>query len=526
MEIELADGDYPRIGLALAGGGTRAALFQLGAIRFLEAANIMRHVSVVSAVSGGALAGARYFTDLDRQLRENPGQHRLDACDAVIDRFAATLADAPPRARGDARRYVERNWISPALTLGDLPATGPRLLLGTTAVNSGQRIVYGREHVREMHEQIEQPETHPLSLAAAVSGALATPGTWRPVPVGSELLADGAMADNQGVETLLDYFSLSIPTRNTLAPTLRQEDDDDSPIVFILCDGSRQAAEFAKPSPSDAYAIMHAESRRRMLTWLVDGEGTGPFETLVLAHRGMALPEDKVDGAIPEGLIAALAGLPDDLGRVGRLERDLLVYQGYLLMATQVEALCPELLPYNLSLLGFEGSHFRCPPVSQELCDPSLRAPKDAIANRELLAAHLRAIGRPRADLLRFPLLYGGLAILAVAAGWALLHVLLHGAGLGASVQGELARLGEQAASLIWERSSSKIVQGPLDPGGSVWGLIHVFAAAICVLLAASASWLGYASLKQSLRLPERCDDNLLATLESKMPRVNPPAAD
>ncbi|MFT5130776.1 MAG: putative acylesterase/phospholipase RssA, partial [Rhodothermales bacterium] len=484
-------------------------------------ANIMRHVSVVSAVSGGTLAGARYFTDLDRQLRENPGQHRLDACDAVIDRFAATLLNLPLRPRGDARRYVERHWFAPALTLADLPANGPRLLLGATAVNSGQRVVHGREHVRAMHEQIEQPETHSLSLAAAVAAGLSTPGTWRPVPVGSDLLADGAMADNQGVETLLDYFSLSIPTRNNLIPTLRQADDADSPIVMIVCDGSRQAAEFAKPSASDAYAIMHAESRRRMLTWLLEGSETGPFETLVLAHRGMALPEDRVDGAIPEGLIAALAGLPDDLGRVGRLERDLLVYQGYLLMATQIEALCPELLPYNLSLLGFEGSNFRCPPVSLELCDPSVRAPKSALANRELLAKHLRDVGHSRSDLRRFPVLYGGLAVLAIAGGWALLHLLLHGAGLGASLQGELAAVGEKIVGVFWERSASRIVQGPLDPGGSVWGLIHVLAAAICVGLAAGTAWLGYASIKQVLRLPERCDNSLLAGLQRKMPRVN-----
>jgi hypothetical protein len=156
-----------------------------------------------------------------------------------------------------------------------------------------------------------------------------------------------------------------------------------------------------------------------------------------------------------------------------------------------------------------------------ELCDPSLRTPKDAWANRELLAAHLRAVGKPRADLKRFPLLYGGLAILAVAGAWALMHLLLHGAGLGASAQGQIAGIGEQIAAVFWERSPSKIIQGPLDPGGSVWGLIQLLAAGFCVALAAATAWFGYAGIKHALRLPERCDDNLLAALERKMPRVN-----
>ena len=43
------------IGLALSGGGFRAAIFHLGIIRRLEELGIMKDVDVISAVSGGSI---------------------------------------------------------------------------------------------------------------------------------------------------------------------------------------------------------------------------------------------------------------------------------------------------------------------------------------------------------------------------------------------------------------------------------------------------------------------------------------
>ncbi len=48
------------VGLALSGGGFRAAAFHLGCLRALHEAGVSRHVRVLSGVSGGALLGALY----------------------------------------------------------------------------------------------------------------------------------------------------------------------------------------------------------------------------------------------------------------------------------------------------------------------------------------------------------------------------------------------------------------------------------------------------------------------------------
>ncbi|CAN5521727.1 hypothetical protein BH09ACT4_BH09ACT4_12540 [soil metagenome] len=50
----------PRIGLALSGGGFRATAFGLGALRALHDRDLLRHVTVVSGISGGSLLAAMW----------------------------------------------------------------------------------------------------------------------------------------------------------------------------------------------------------------------------------------------------------------------------------------------------------------------------------------------------------------------------------------------------------------------------------------------------------------------------------
>jgi predicted patatin/cPLA2 family phospholipase len=47
-----------RIGLALSGGGVRAAVFHLGVLKRVAAENLLEEVSAVSTVSGGSLITA------------------------------------------------------------------------------------------------------------------------------------------------------------------------------------------------------------------------------------------------------------------------------------------------------------------------------------------------------------------------------------------------------------------------------------------------------------------------------------
>jgi NTE family protein len=63
------------LGLALSGGGFRASLFHIGVLARLAELDLLRHVNVLSTVSGGSIVGAYYYLKV-KQLLEG---ERLDA---------------------------------------------------------------------------------------------------------------------------------------------------------------------------------------------------------------------------------------------------------------------------------------------------------------------------------------------------------------------------------------------------------------------------------------------------------------
>jgi len=57
-----------KLGLALSGGGFRAAFFHVGVLAQMGALGLLRHVEVLSTVSGGSIIGALYYLHLKRLL--------------------------------------------------------------------------------------------------------------------------------------------------------------------------------------------------------------------------------------------------------------------------------------------------------------------------------------------------------------------------------------------------------------------------------------------------------------------------
>ena len=60
--------DDGKLGLALSGGGLRAALFHIGVLARLAERDVLRHVAVISTVSGGAIVGAFYYLKVKQLL--------------------------------------------------------------------------------------------------------------------------------------------------------------------------------------------------------------------------------------------------------------------------------------------------------------------------------------------------------------------------------------------------------------------------------------------------------------------------
>jgi predicted acylesterase/phospholipase RssA len=59
-----------KVGLALSGGGFRASLFHIGVLARMAELDMLRHVEVLSCVSGGSIVGAHYYLEVRRLLQE------------------------------------------------------------------------------------------------------------------------------------------------------------------------------------------------------------------------------------------------------------------------------------------------------------------------------------------------------------------------------------------------------------------------------------------------------------------------
>jgi predicted acylesterase/phospholipase RssA len=71
-----------KVGLALSGGGFRASLFHIGLLAKLAEVDMLRHVEVISCVSGGSIIGAHYYLKV-RDLFKRKGDAEIDQKDYV-----------------------------------------------------------------------------------------------------------------------------------------------------------------------------------------------------------------------------------------------------------------------------------------------------------------------------------------------------------------------------------------------------------------------------------------------------------
>ena len=78
--VRVRDAGRPagKVGVALSGGGFRASFFHIGVLARLAELDLLRHVEVISCVSGGSIVGAHYYLLLRKLLQER--------ADGAIDR--------------------------------------------------------------------------------------------------------------------------------------------------------------------------------------------------------------------------------------------------------------------------------------------------------------------------------------------------------------------------------------------------------------------------------------------------------
>lgn len=82
-----------KVGLALSGGGFRASFYHLGVLARLAELDVLRHVDVLSCVSGGSIVGAAYWLALRERMLDGTPMGR-DAYIKIVRRLIKSFSDA------------------------------------------------------------------------------------------------------------------------------------------------------------------------------------------------------------------------------------------------------------------------------------------------------------------------------------------------------------------------------------------------------------------------------------------------
>ena len=225
------------IGLALSGGGFRAALYHLGVIRYLRDSGGLEHVRDIAAVSGGSIVAAHLVLNWDRYtgddaaFAEAAGEIirfvQFDLRNHIVRRLPLTFpvriagrligsdtAELSPNAM--LERYY-REFLYGDRRLFELPER-PALHILTTNVSDGTLAAFNRHglHIlrRDLGTNVEDPFQHVpgtmATVAKAVGASSAFPGFFPPMRVNAadlgvgdgqfpgESFTDGGVYDNLG----------------------------------------------------------------------------------------------------------------------------------------------------------------------------------------------------------------------------------------------------------------------------------------------------------------------------------------
>lgn len=229
-----SEGRDKGIGLALSGGGFRATLFHLGALRRLNELGLLERLDRVSSVSGGAIAAgllAKEWHRLDFAAGVARGFDRLvaeplrDFCRRTID--AVAIGEGlilPWKSVSEAvqERYDEHLFHGASLRA--LPDR-PRFVFNATNLQTGRSFRFSKPYAGDYRLGLLRNPDLPLSLAVTASSAfppVLSPVTLRDLPPfekvdGADLhgdpryndaiyLTDGGAYDNLGLETVWNRY--------------------------------------------------------------------------------------------------------------------------------------------------------------------------------------------------------------------------------------------------------------------------------------------------------------------------------
>jgi NTE family protein len=139
MAIQI-NGEMKRIGLALSGGGFRAAAFHHGVFRKLESIGLLWKIDLLSCVSGGSIAGGFLATNWGKpDTLDRLEQYLKTKSIAVSSVLGGILNPFTTRLDELAKSY-DRDLFN-GMTLSALK-NGPRIYFNATNLSTGNAFFF------------------------------------------------------------------------------------------------------------------------------------------------------------------------------------------------------------------------------------------------------------------------------------------------------------------------------------------------------------------------------------------------
>jgi NTE family protein len=222
------------LGIALSGGGYRAALFGLGSLWRLNDLGLLSRLDRVTSVSGGSiLAGVlahrwprlTFVNGIATNFIQEVAEPVQGFCTHTIDIGAGVAGILTPfKSAGEYLANAYAKHLFGTTTMDDLPvaASGnPKFIFYATNLQTGRSLRFRQDMIADYMLGVCSGEKVPLATAVAASSAFppffspiivkTNPKNWKEgasVPNidklrGRIVLADGGVYDNMGLESLV-----------------------------------------------------------------------------------------------------------------------------------------------------------------------------------------------------------------------------------------------------------------------------------------------------------------------------------
>ncbi|MCA2997697.1 MAG: patatin-like phospholipase family protein [Rhodocyclaceae bacterium] len=335
MAIEIG-GVSKRIGLALSGGGFRAAGFHLGVMRKLRELQLLEKIDVISCVSGGSIAGAFVAlnwtdtTNLDRLER-----YLASKSIAVSSFLAGALNPFESRLEALADSYDRDLFNSKNMSA---LLTGPRLYLNSTNLATGNMFsfVAGGGEAAEMGDyELGFVDAAEFPICKAVAASSAFPPVFPPLVLSTDVyspgnefeyisLTDGGVYDNMGI-----------------APALNRRTKLD---YLIVSDGGKPFQNDSQPTESGAMVL---KAGLDIMMEQIRGLEFDRMLHRALANAGprpMWFSIDSVEGAVDPADANFASSIKTDLRKLTLSELGVLQRHGGALVLSRIHTYAPELM--------------------------------------------------------------------------------------------------------------------------------------------------------------------------------------